>query len=284
MPKPVLIIHGGAGNREGRHARFSDYASHLTAIVAAGEQILLRQGAQAAVHDAIQKLEDDPIFNAGTGSRVQHDGIIRMTAALMDSQLRSLSGVINIERVQHPIAVASLLRGQKHSVLAAQQATAFARQHGFVDYDPLTEFRYQEYLAASSGRTGTVGAVAVDEQGILCAGTSTGGVGNETAGRVSDSGTVAGTYASAHLGVSCTGVGEQIVNHAAAARVVVRVEDGMPLADAVNKTMQEAEALDYHYGLIALARNGSWAAPQTSSVTTLYAVSSAGVITTFLDQ
>lgn len=268
----TLIIHGGAGAREGRHAGFEAYAERLVGIVAEGYRVLQSDGARAAVIHAIKLLEDDALFNAGTGSRLQRDAKARMSAALMDSVTGSFSGVINIERVRHPIEVAALLAAQKHRVLAGEQATAYAREKGFAEYDPVTEHRLREYRERIAGRSATVGAVAVDDEAVICAGTSTGGVGFETPGRVSDSATVAGTYASAAAGVSCTGIGEQIVDHAAAARIVTRVEDGASLNQALDKTIGEAGQRAYRYGLIAVCRDGAWGVRQTQDVTTLFAV------------
>ena len=92
--------------REGRHARFDDYDKQLRQIAAAGYATLLAAGARAAVCDALKRLEDDPLFNAGTGSRLQRDGQARMSAALMDSEARRFAGVINVERVRYPSELA----------------------------------------------------------------------------------------------------------------------------------------------------------------------------------
>jgi L-asparaginase len=279
---PTLIIHGGAGVREGSHARFEHYAGQLQQIIEQSYPVLLSAGARAAVIHAIRLLEDDPLFNAGTGSRLQRDGQVRMSAALMDSRQQVFAGVINIERVRHPIAVAEQLGSQRHSVLAAAQATAYARAAGFGEHDPVTEHRRLEFEQQRQGSSGTVGAVAIDGEHIICAGTSTGGVGWETPGRVSDSATVAGTYASAAAGVSCTGSGEQIVNHAAAARIVTRIEDGLSRQAALAKTIAEADVKRYSYGVICLDSDGGWSAQQTRGVTTLFAVHAGQHITTFL--
>jgi L-asparaginase len=101
---------------------------------------------------------------------------------------------------------------------------------------------------------------------------------------VSDSATVAGTYASALAGVSCTGRGEHIVNQAAAARIVTRVEDGLSLQEAVTRTIQEGNALQYAYGLISLDREGRIETGKTDWVDALfYACHDGNRISTFLD-
>ena len=88
---------------------------------------------------------------------------------------------------------------------------------------------YAGKLIYDREKFGTVGAVALDDKGVVCVGTSTGGIGNETPGRVSDSASVAGTYADQVGGLSCTGKGEHIINQAVAAKVIYRLRDGVPL-------------------------------------------------------
>ena len=272
--QPVIIIHGGMGAREGEHAAFNEYAKHLDEIIIESYEILKAGTAINAVRFALRKLEDDPLFNAGTGSRLQSDGVARMSAAIMNTANNIFSGVINIERVKNPIEVAWLLAGEQHTVLSGIQATQFAREKGFEEYDPITVHRLREFKRREKGRSGTVGAVALDVHSVICAGTSTGGMGFEIPGRVSDSATVAGTYARNNMGISCTGIGEDIINHAAAARIAVRVADGRTLQQAAENTFAEAERDGFEYGCIALNGNGDWVVQQTRDVTTLYAVAS----------
>ena len=281
---PAIIIHGGAGAREGIHADFGRYADSLRRILGLAWETLIERGAREAVMNAVRELEDDPVFNAGTGSRLQQDGVARMSAALMDGDRGRFSGVINIERVRHPIDVAATLRERDHRVLAGDHATRFARSEGFEDFDPVTDHRREEHRRNVEGRSGTVGAVALDGQGNLWAATSTGGVGYEIPGRVSDSATVAGTYADRSVGVSCTGIGEDIVDHGAAVRVATRVADGSSLAAAIGKTMSEADNRRFEYGLIALSRAGSPLSGSTANVTTLWAARDSDGQRDFLDQ
>lgn len=279
-----LIVHGGAGAREGSHADFEDYASRLRAVVERSYPQLRQHGARAAVVCAIRLLEDDPVFNAGTGSRLQRDGKARMSAALMSSDDHFFSGVINVQNIANPIEIANLLRREKHKVLAGRGARRYARSLGVSRHDPVTPHRLKEHRRRKTGVSGTVGAVALDEDSIICAGTSTGGVGYEIPGRVSDSATVAGTYAGRSVGVSCTGIGEHIVNHAAAVRLVTRVEDGSSLEAASKRTLAEASAAGYRYGLIALDAGGHLFAGGTEGVTTVYASHDGERLTTFLDE
>ena len=218
---------------------------------------LLQKGtAEETVCHAIRMLEDDPIFNAGTGSKLQADGQVRMSSALMDGTNNRFSGVINVQNLRNPIEAAALLSKEENTVLSGTQATDFCRKNGMDDYNPVTPERLEEYKKRCSGKHGTVGTVALDNEGHIFAGTSTGGIGYEIPGRVSDCPTVAGTYASTKAGVSCTGIGEQITQQAAAAKIVIRVEDGMPLHDAVTLTMSESNKFSYLYGLISLDSEG----------------------------
>ena len=128
----------------------------------------------------------------------------------------------------------------------------------------------KEFKKSCSGIHGTVGAVAIDSRGQIFSGTSTGGIGCEIPGRVSDSPTVAGTYASKKAGVSCTRIGEQITQQAVAAKVVTRVDDWMSLNDAVSKTIKESDKLNYLYGLISLDATGQIEVGKTEAIKEIY--------------
>ena len=267
---PSLIIHGGAGRLEGGGVSPDQSEQALAAIYASAWERLLAEGARAAVVEAVRLLEDDELFNAGTGSKLQRDGQARLSAALMDGRAGRFAGVINIRAVRNPILVAARLLEEDHRVLAGEEALAWARQQGFAPYDPVTPRRLTEYRQKLESSSGTVGAVAVDAAGYLCAATSTGGTGFEIPGRVSDSATVAGTYAAPEAGVSCTGIGEQIVSLAVAARVVIRVRDGLSLREAVARTVAEGNALGHHFGLIALDRHGQAVVGETVGTRVLW--------------
>ena len=109
-----------------------------------------------------------------------------------------------------------------------------------------------------NGGKGTVGCVALDKNGKLAAATSTGGKGFEIVGRISDSATVAGNFANQYCAVSCTGVGEDIVSNATAAKIVTRVSDGMPIEKAFEKTFQELKEIDGFAGAIAINQSGNF--------------------------
>ena len=277
MAIPAVVAHGGAGAGPERLANVERAVAIAAGILDSGGSAI-----EAAV-EACVVLEDDPVFNAGTGSRLQRDGVARMSAAIMDNEDHVLSGVINVERVQNPIVVADKLRDATHTMLAGDHATAFARSQNIEEFDVVTDHRRQEWKDGLTGRTGTVGAVAVDDNGVLCAETSTGGLGHETPGRVSDAPTVAGTYACKAMGISCTGVGEEIVYQAVAARIATRTLDGADLESAASRTIREGDDHGYRYGLIALDSGGHHFTGQTAEITTLFAVIDETGTTTFTD-
>ena len=297
---PRLIIHGGAGFLEGNLAvtdaasgslihghtreRARAFRDALVGIAAETFGVLARTSAWDAVLHGVRMLEDNPLFNAGTGAKLQRDGQVRMSAGLMDGPSERFCGVVNIEAVRHPIDVAARLFEERHTILAAEKATEFARSRGFPLYDPVTAERRREYERKVLGGAGTVGVVALDRSGRIVAGTSTGGIGGEIPGRVSDTATVAGNYANAFAGVSCTGVGEDIVNQASAARVAIRVADGMSLAEAVAKTMEEASARRWLVGMICADREGNLAYGQSAGINVLFAMHDGARTKTFLDE
>ncbi len=254
-----LIIHGGFFSESNtNHEVKVAKQQALKAIVETGYAYLQHHTAAETVVYTISLLEDSDLFNAGTGSQIQSDGRIRLSAALMDGRTQRFSGIINTEDIKNPIQVAEKLMLYDDRVLSGEGALAFARDNGFNYYNPETPQRRQEYEKKlnDSVRLGTVGCVALDAAGNIAAGTSTGGKGYEIPGRVSDSATVAGNYANAHAGISCTGVGEDIVSGAVAAKIAVRVTDGMALAQAVDKTLAELKPYNGFAGVVALSASG----------------------------
>ena len=187
-----------------------------------------------------------------------------MSAGIMDEEKNRFLGVINIQNIENPILVADKLQSEKHTVIAGDKATQIARDLGFQQYNPLMQKRWDEHLRAQKGKTGTVGVVALDKYGNIVAGTSTGGIGGEIPGRVSDSPTIAGNYANKFVGISATGIGEQIVNSGAAVKIATRVEDGMDLKSAVDKTIHDAKELNYESGVISIACTGDICVKKTT--------------------
>lgn len=254
-----VIIHGGffSESHTNLETKIAKQES-LKRIVRAAHDYLQSHSALETVIEAVRLLEDDELFNAGTGSQIQSDGKIRMTAAVMDGQTQKLAGVINIEEVRNPILVAEKLLPFEDRVLGGEGATLFARKNGFEAYSTEIPQRRREYEEnIKTYGLGTVGCVALDAQGRIAAATSTGGKGFEIPGRISDSGTVAGNYANGHCGVSMTGVGEDIVSGAVAAKIVTRVTDGFPIEDAFAKTFEELKPFEGFAGAIGIDKNGN---------------------------
>ena len=254
-----IIIHGGF---------FSESSTNIETKIAK-QQVLLRivkdsyaylqnHSALETVVYAVSQLEDDELFNAGIGSQIQSDGKIRMSASLMDGESQKMSGVINIEEVKNPIQVAQVLMQVDDRILGGSGATNFARKHGFEPFSTEIPQRRAEYEAklASLG-TGTVGCVALDNNRKIAVATSTGGKGFEIPGRISDSATVAGNYANEFCGVSLTGVGEDIVSNATAAKIVTRVTDGFSIEKAFEKTFAELKPYDGFAGAIGIDKQGN---------------------------
>lgn len=251
-----IIIHGGAGRRPRGRKRIEEMRAAVREVLEQSYPVLEKSGSLEAVVHAVTLLEDNPIFNAGTGSRLQADGKARMTASLMDGNPQKFSAVINIEDVKNPIRVAHVLQEEKYSVLAGLEACAFARQKGFRPYSTVTGEGKRVWML-KTGSAGTVGAVAIDRKGTIAAATSTGGLGKETPGRVSDVASPCGTYANGHVGVSCTGIGEGIINTSLASCIGARVTDGMGLKGAVAKGLRELEKIGGRAGVIAVDRDGN---------------------------
>lgn len=254
-----IIIHGGFFSESDQsHEVKTAKQNSLKEIAQKALEYLQYHSAFDTVAYAVSLLEDDPLYNAGIGSQIQSDGVIRMSAGIMDGETQKLSGVINIQDVKNPVFVAKELISEDDRVLGGNEAKIYAHKHGFKNFSTEIPQRRKEYEAKlGSGGKGTVGCVALDKDGKLAVATSTGGKGFEIPGRISDSATVAGNYANAFCAVSCTGVGEDIVSNATAAKIVTRVTDGMSLKNAFDKTFDELKTIDGFAGAIAIDKEGN---------------------------
>ncbi|MBP7174181.1 MAG: isoaspartyl peptidase/L-asparaginase [Cloacibacterium sp.] len=254
-----LIIHGGffSESDQSQEVKLAKQNS-LKEIAQKSFEFLKTHSALDTVAYAVSLLEDDALYNAGIGSQIQSDGVIRMSAAIMDGETQKMSGVINIENVKNPVFVAKHLMAVDDRVLGGEGAKKYASENGFEDFSTEIPQRRKEYEAKrANGGKGTVGCVALDKDGKLAVATSTGGKGFEIPGRISDSATVAGNFANEFCAVSCTGVGEDIVSNATAAKIVTRVTDGFSLSEAFAKTFAELNKIDGFAGAIAIDKNGN---------------------------
>ena len=231
----AIVVHGGAGNRRDNHDGCVRAAEAGMAALRTGRDAL------AAAVSAVVVLEDDPRFNAGLGSILRADGAtIEMDAAVMDASGR-LGAVACLQRTRNPVLVARAVVDTRHWMLAGAGAQAFAREHGFEDFD------LQPHAVPAAGAApgcDTVGAVALDTQGLFAVACSTGGSAPALVGRVGDTPIPGcGFWAGPHGAITATGVGEQIVARLLSRRVYDRVADGTPLQ----------LALDWGIGLIPSA-------------------------------
>ena len=224
---PALIAHGGAGGDPDDKPTYRDAMGDA---LRRGWAILRRGGpALHAVEVTIQSMEDHPRFNAGHGSALTEQGSVECDASIMEGDTLQAGAVGAVSGVRSAIGLARrILEDGRHILLVGEGALAFAREQGVPLCPPeaLVTDRQRQALAKhvatrreavtheTTGTTGgTVGAVAIDVQGRIAAGTSTGGYMGKRLGRVGDSALIgAGTYADSRLGgVSTTGHGEAFI-------------------------------------------------------------------------
>ena len=283
-PRPVLVIHGGAGviSRDLTPERRRLVEADLRAALDAGYGVLKAGGSSLdAVSRAVVVLEDSPWFNAGRGAVFNHDGRNELDAAIMDGSTRRAGSVAGVHRVKNPVLLArAVMERSPHVMLVGDGAEAFAQSVGVTLVDPSyfrTEERWQQLQQALQAegakqeaalppafRHGTVGAVALDAQGRLAAATSTGGMTNKRYGRVGDSPIIgAGTWADTRCAVSGTGWGEFYIRAAAAHEICARVRlTGQPLAKAADEVInRKIPRAGGDGGAIALGADGSVAFP-----------------------
>lgn len=283
--KPALVIHGGAGviRATMTPAIEADVRKKLEQALRAGyAQLEAGKPALDAVTAAIVLLENDPNFNAGKGAVFAHDGKNKLDASIMDGKTHKAGAIAGVETVRNPILLARAVMDHSPFVmLAGKGAEDFAKKSGIALVDASyfrTERRWQqlqEALAAEKNpqanaeaepykHFGTVGALALDKQGNLAAGTSTGGMTNKRYDRIGDSPVIgAGTYADNLCAVSATGWGEFYIRTVAAHSICMRAELlKQPLSEAADAVInKDIPALGGDGGAIALGADGSIAMP-----------------------
>ncbi len=246
----AIIVHGGAGTIR-KEERIPKVIEGVREAVLAGWRELKRGSALDAVEEAVKVLEDNPLFNAGTGSVLTLDGKVEMDAAIMRGKTLEAGAVAGIWGVKNPISVArKVMEKTDHVLLNGEGAVRFARLMGFEEYDPVTDERLRQWeelrkKLLETGETkhwkklnelikeypevlrSTVGAVAFDGEEVVT-GTSTGGVFLKMFGRVGDTPIIGGgTYANEVAGASCTGLGEVAIKLALAKSATDFVRLGM---------------------------------------------------------
>ena len=304
-PRWSLAIHGGAGVIERDSLTPQQDAAYRAALqraLDAGSAVLRSGGAAMdAVQAAIQVMEDDPLFNAGRGAVFTAEGRNELDAAVMNGTDLTAGAVAGLTATRHPIAAARAVMEQSpHVMLIGPGADAFAASAGLEQVDPswfFTERRWEGLVKAltEAGRPvpdrpagapapgaqarlpapplnerkfGTVGAVALDAEGRLAAGTSTGGTTGKRWGRVGDVPVIgAGTYASNRDGcaVSATGDGEFYIRATVARDICARVAAGASARAAGQAEVDEALALGGSGGVIVMSLGGAPAYAMTTS-------------------
>jgi len=298
----AIVIHGGAGVIErsalGPKGEAS-YRASLEQAIGAGAKVLEAGGSSLdAVETTIRILEDDPLFNAGRGAVFDAEGKNELDSSIMDGATLKAGAVAGVMHTRHPISLArAVMEKSPHVMLIGEGADAFAGRVGLEQVDQsffFTESRWQALVkqltkegrpvpprpagapppsqtvpvgqleeSPETHRYGTVGVVAVDRQGNIAAGTSTGGMQAKMQGRVGDSPIIgAGTYASNQsCAVSGTGTGEYFIRLGVAREVCNLVFfKGMKLQDAADQVIhKELEALNGDGGVIAVTPDGQMA-------------------------
>jgi beta-aspartyl-peptidase (threonine type) len=263
----VIAIHGGAGVMR----RDKPGPQHVAVLKQALDAAYRQKTALDAVTAAVTILEDSPLFNAGRGSCFNADGEIEMDASVMEGERLRAGAVAAVRRIGNPVLAARLVMEKtRHVLLAGAGAERFAREHGLPVEDPsyfATETRLAALKRNLKNHHGTVGAVALDEDGNLAAATSTGGYTGKLPGRIGDSPLIgAGTYADNRAcAVSGTGLGEAFIRAAVAYDVAARLRyRGESLASAARAALRNVARLGGDGGLIAVDRRGNVAMPFNS--------------------
>lgn len=304
-PRWSIALHGGAGTIERAEMSpemDAAYRAALTRALEAGAAVLADGGgALDAIQAAIEILEDDPLFNAGRGAVFTSAGTNELDASIMDGATMRAGAVGGVARTRHPIALArAVMERSPHVMLIGEGADTFAASAGLEQVDPawfFTERRWRalertlrergepiparpagapaaedaESLASLAAplderKFGTVGVVALDNDGRLAAGTSTGGTTGKRWGRVGDTPIIgAGTYADAGCAVSATGTGEFFIRFTVARDICARLAAGASLQAAAEAEIAEIGAVGGDGGVIALNAAGEAAFAMNTS-------------------
>lgn len=280
MNKSAIIVHGGCGKVE--QSSIPERVKGVEEAAQAGWKILLRGGSAVdAVEAAVVVLENNPLFNAGTGSAFNSEGRIETDAGIMDGAKLAVGAVAAVTGILNPIQLARRVMEVGPQVfLVAKGAEQFAHSQGIAECD-------LERLVAVHRRQqweemhGTVGASACDSHGKLAAATSTGGYFNKLPGRVGDSPLVGcGTYADGQVAVSCTGDGEHIIRMTLARLAAFLYQELGNAQDACNRAVEQLDAtLGGEIGMILVDRLGQPVFAKNSHDMPICAITADGVRT-----
>jgi len=274
----AIVVHGGAGNitRENVTPEMDkEYRAALLVAMNTGKKILSDGGsALDAVEQTIRTMEDNPLFNAGKGAVFTHDGRNELDAAIMDGSNLAAGAVACVTDIKNPISAArKVMTNSPHVMLTGAGASQFAKEQGLEIVPPsyfYTEKRFNELQEIlKKEKNGTVGCCALDKNGNLAAGTSTGGMPNKKYNRVGDSPIIgAGTYANNNTcAVSGTGHGEYFIRWTVAHDISALIEyKGLTLKEAselvVNDKLVKAGGSG---GVICIDKSGNISMPFNST-------------------
>jgi len=249
--KIAIVIHGGAGiilKENISKTKEDSIINKLDEAISKGWALLKNGGSsELAVIETIKILEDSPLFNAGKGSVFNSNGKVENDASIMRGSDLSAGASSGTSNVKNPITLASdIMNHSEHVFLSGKGAENFAKERNLDIVDNKyfhTDFRYNQLLnKKDENKYGTVGCVAIDINGNIVAGTSTGGMTNKKWGRIGDSPIIgAGTYANnSTCGISSTGSGEYFIRTVAAYQVSSLLENhNYDLKKAMSKVIHE---------------------------------------------
>ena len=269
----AIVIHGGSGNITPDNIPVDSrkaYSDVLSKALDTGFSLLQTGGSSLdAVEAAIRIMEDSPLFNAGKGAVFTHEGKNELDASIMDGATLNAGAVASVTDIRNPISAArTVMEQSEHVMLVGEGASRFAREQGLDIVDSsyfFTERRWrslqQQLKKTATEKYSTVGCVALDKNGNLAAGTSTGGMSNKMFGRVGDSPIIgAGNYANNKTcAVSATGHGEFFIRYTVTHDISALIEyKNLTLAEAAHQVINEKlEQVGGKGGIIAIDRYGN---------------------------
>ena len=276
IPKYALVIHGGAGVMSEKLMTpeiQKQYHEALNRALEVGDSVLNAGGScMDAVVKTIMVMEDSPLFNAGKGAVLNHEGIAELDASVMDGKTLSAGAVAGVRDIKNPIRLArTVMETSEHVLLSGSGASKFAVENGFKlipnsyfitekRQKELQELLNKERAAGVNDKHGTVGCVALDTYGNIAAGTSTGGMSNKKFGRIGDSPIIgAGTYANNTTGgFSGTGHGEYFIRLSFTRDISAMMEyRQMDIQKACQAEVQKLSQLGGTGGVIGLDKQGN---------------------------
>ena len=264
---PAIVIHGGAGwfsNMSSEEIR--DLKKGLKMAADKGFGILEDGGSSVdAVEAAIIILEDNPLFNAGRGSVYTSEEKQEMDASIMTGRDNEAGAVSSVTNVKNPITLARYVMEQTpHVMFTSSGAEKLAKDNNIEQVDQsyfANPDRLKSLKKTQENKKGTVGVVAIDTNGVITAGTSTGGMTNKAPGRVGDSPIIgAGTWVENNsCGVSATGHGEYFIRFSVAKEICVKVRyQNKSIQQASTEVMNQLKEIGADGGVIVMDSKGNY--------------------------